>query len=170
MRFVLIVISICLFWSCSSEETYDPPVPFEQMESILLDIYTIEVNAAMKDGIKVLNKDKDQSVLSENYASVLHHYQISHEEFRKALNWYIEHPVLLDSLYKKLLSTSDSLQLVYEPLREKSGSQLGTPVGEDIEGEINSMSENQPIKDSMIDTSKNQIRPEFLKIPEHEAH
>lgn len=169
MKFVLIVISICLFWSCRSEETYDPPVPFERMESILLDMYTIEVNAAMKDGIKVLNKDKDQSVLSENYASVLHHYQISQEAFRKALNWYIEHPVLLDSLYKKLLSTSDSLQLVYQPLKEKNSNLIGIPEGEDIEGEINSMNENQPIKDSMIDTNKNQIRPEFLKIPEHEA-
>lgn len=102
--------------SCGSDSK--PPIEFSKMKSILYDVYVAEVRAGMTDSAKGLIRDKDSLRLNEGYTAVLQHHQVDLVTFEKALIWYTEHPLLLDSMYKNLIAQNDSLQRVYEEFRD----------------------------------------------------
>jgi hypothetical protein len=81
-----------------------PPIPEEKMGKILVDIHLAETySQGLGDSAK--NKfEKNTDSLTGFYTSILKHHDLSFKEFNEALEWYKERPVILDSLYSKVLT------------------------------------------------------------------
>jgi hypothetical protein len=81
-----------------------PPVPEEKMGKILVDVHLAETYSQGL-GDSAANKfEKNTDSLTGFYTSILKHYDLSFKEFNEALEWYKERPVILDSLYSKVLT------------------------------------------------------------------
>lgn len=101
--FIVAISFICCLSACKQgQET--PPVPEEKMGKILADIHLAE---AYSQGLgdSVTNKfEKNSDSLTGFYTSILKHYDLSFKDFNEALEWYKERPVMLDTLYSKVLT------------------------------------------------------------------
>lgn len=101
--FILIISFTCCLSACKQgQET--PPIPEEKMGKILVDIHLAETySQGLGDSAK--NKfEKNSDSLTGFYTSILKHHDLSFKEFNEALEWYKERPVILDSLYSKVLT------------------------------------------------------------------
>lgn len=130
--FIVIFSLVCCLSACKQGQEV-PPVPQEKMGKILVDIHLAE---AYSQGLgdSVTNKfEKNTDSLTGFYTSILKHYALSFKEFNEALEWYKERPVILDSLYSKVL-----IQLI--ELKAQKG--------------IKDIEEATPKKDSAALTSK----------------
>lgn len=120
MRFFqsVLIIIVCLFvQACSGDGK--PPIPFTKMEKVLYGIYLAEIRAGVSDSFKGIVRQKDSTRLSEGYSAVLAHHGVDLEIFKEAMVWYTNHPLLLDSMYKRLIAHNDSLLDEYERLRQE---------------------------------------------------
>lgn len=101
--FIVVISFICCLSACKQgQET--PPIPEEKMGKILVDIHLAETYSQGL-GDSATNKfEKNSDSLTGFYTSILKHYDLSFKEFNEALEWYKERPVILDSLYGKVLT------------------------------------------------------------------
>lgn len=69
------------------------------MSKIILDLQVAEVySLGLGDSVK--NKyEKNYDSLNAFYTSVLKHYNISFEDYNHAMDWYKNHPIMMDSLF-----------------------------------------------------------------------
>lgn len=101
--FTVIISLICCLSACKQGQEV-PPVPQEEMGKILVDIHLAETYSQGL-GDSAANKfEKNTDSLTGFYTSVLKHYDLSFKEFNEALEWYKERPIILDSLYSKVLT------------------------------------------------------------------
>lgn len=101
--FLLLFIIITTLSGCrEGQET--PPVDREKMSAVLLDLQLSETySQGLGDGVK--NRfEKNTDSLTGFYASVLKHHKLNFEEFEEAMTWYKEHPMILDSVYNRMLT------------------------------------------------------------------
>lgn len=78
------------------------------MAAVLTDVHLAEVRATQLPdslGEKYMGRNLDS--LAVYYQAVFKHHQIDETTFRNALNWYLAHPVALDSAYKKAMVAMD---------------------------------------------------------------
>jgi hypothetical protein len=100
--FIVIISLVCCLPACKQGQEV-PPVPQEKMGKILVDIHLAETYSQGL-GDSVTNKfEKNTDSLTGFYTSILKHYDLSFKEFNEALEWYKERPIILDSLYSKVL-------------------------------------------------------------------
>lgn len=100
--FIVIVSFTCFLPSCKQEQE-TPPVPEEKMGKILVDIHLAETYSQGL-GDSAANKfEKNKDSLTGFYTSILKHYNLSFKEFNEAMEWYKARPIVLDSLYGKVL-------------------------------------------------------------------
>ena len=95
-----VLAALLLLYAC---EAGNPPVPQAQMAALLTDIHIAEVRATQvraADSIP-LTGEKNMDSLALYYREILEHHHLDTATFRKALDWYTERPVALDSVYKE---------------------------------------------------------------------
>ncbi|RQO31522.1 hypothetical protein DBR32_06080 [Taibaiella sp. KBW10] len=94
-------------FSCKNEE--QPPIPIAKMSNILFDLQTAEDYSIgnFKDSIKQNSIEKNNDTLAYYYALTLKHHAVSAEALEDALNWYYEHPVVMDSVYKRVIDKAN---------------------------------------------------------------
>lgn len=74
------------------------------MGKILLDLQIAETySLGLGDSVK--NKfEKNYDSLAIFYSSILKHYNVSYEEFQDAMDWYKARPIIIDSLYNRVIT------------------------------------------------------------------
>lgn len=161
MRLGFVFILLVMFAACSTDKVERPPIPFEKMQALMTDIYVAEVEAAFIDSSRTLEKEKNIEVLSQSYASILNHYQVSFEEFKDAYIWYTLHPQIMDSLFQGMLTQNDSLQKVYDKLNITDGAaeELQKNIQEGTKMEKASMTEHEVHKEIYGEEESSLIRP-----------
>lgn len=97
---LIVVILFFSLFSCRKKKE-NPPIPPQKLAQIIVDIQIAESYS------KGLDADKDSSLthftkntdsLYRFYSSILHHYNLSLENFNDAVVWYQNHPNNMDSL------------------------------------------------------------------------
>ena len=103
IRFRLIASLIFVFGLISCKEEL-PPIPAQEMAPILADLHLADASSALipadtprRHGIK--NDDS----LAIWTVQILKQHNKTVEEFNAGLKWYRDRPVLLDSLYAKVI-------------------------------------------------------------------
>ena len=107
--------------SCN-EKHPTPPVSIEQMSAITLDLHTAEYfSQYIKTATGTHALDKNMDSLAVYYTGILKHYGMSLEDYQQAMDWYTNHPELLDSLYAHIITKASELKASHP---EKTGSSL----------------------------------------------
>lgn len=104
-KLTLLLFFLCSGLACAQKET-QAPIASEKMGKILLDIhlaeaYSIGLGDSSESGPKRFEKNYDS--LKLYYATILAHHQLSLDEFYTSLNWYRDHPGIMDTLYLDML-------------------------------------------------------------------
>ena len=124
-RFPLIIAVLLSIISCETQKKEQAPIPFEQMQSILLDMHIAEYKS-QGTGAKEGTFLKDDDSLAYYYASIIDNYKLDTVVFREAIDWYMMQPVLFDSIYKgiviQLEATIDTLKTQEEKLNNPNDS------------------------------------------------
>lgn len=93
-------------------------MPEEKMQAILTDIHLAESYSTLvpSDSLSrnVFGKNRDS--LAIYYKDILAHHQMSYQELVQAMNWYQQHPLLLDSIYTRIQVKMDSLRSLPDSL------------------------------------------------------
>ncbi len=161
MPYLFFICSIFLLFSCTAPSKEKPPIPLEKMTRVMTDIYIAEVQAAFSDSSRMLMKEKNEALLQQSYASILAHHQLSFEDFKEAYEWYIIHPQLMDTLYKDMLATNDSLQKAYDKIiPEHTAEGLEQSIQKGIQEGKTSLKENEVQKDIQPQPEKSILRPD----------
>ncbi len=74
------------------------------MKQVLTDMHLAEVYCQGLGDSARNRFDKNYDSLTGFYISILKHYDLSFAQFNEALDWYKKRPVLMDSLYARVLS------------------------------------------------------------------
>lgn len=110
LKLFLLSWSLLLIAACSNEETISQaPIAPEKMQAILLDIHTAEYYSqglGKHDGTFL----KEHDSLAQFYTTILQHHQIDLAQFKSALDWYTQHPLLLDSVYVNVKDAATAMQ------------------------------------------------------------
>jgi hypothetical protein len=102
-------------------------------------------------GDSVKNKfEKNYDSLTIFYSSILKHYNVSYEEFQDAMDWYKAHPVVIDSLYNKVIN-----QISETKAKEQIKDVV--PIDPSRPDTINKKDSLKNVKDSIL--SKKKIAP-----------
>ena len=104
-KILLLVLSIC--WLSCHEKAY---LPIGTMSKILLKMHLAEGYAQVLP--KELNSTvyKNEDSLLKYDAMILKEFKLSKQDFQYNLNYYKQHPELLDSVYLIILSDIAILQ------------------------------------------------------------
>jgi hypothetical protein len=102
-------LALLCFASCKAPKE-KPPVPFQEMKALMLDIHLAETYSQGLGDTTGNKFDKNYDSLPVFYASVLKHHNLSFEEFNEALEWYRERPMQMDSLYAGILDQLNTLK------------------------------------------------------------
>lgn len=96
--------------SCS-EKKQKPPISLDEMQLLLLDLHLAESYSVglYPDSLKK-KFDKNPDSLAVYYAAVFRHHNINADEFKEVMDWYKQHPDMLDSLYNRVLDKANELQ------------------------------------------------------------
>lgn len=98
-----IFLGIFILFSLTNCSEDLPPMNEEKLQAILEDVYVAEIAAKFNDSLMQLNKELDTAALMEAYARIYAHHNITGEELKDALDWYKDHPVHLDSVYRRIM-------------------------------------------------------------------
>jgi hypothetical protein len=109
MAVLAVGISLC---ACSGNKE-KPPIPLQQMQSIVMDIHTAEIYSRYATKGPTPEREKNMDSLAAYYAAILEHYHISLADYNKAFEWYTLHPDMLDSLYAGIVDTTTQLAKHY---------------------------------------------------------
>lgn len=167
------VMLTVLLHSCSDSK---PPIPFDKMKSIMMDIHIAEVSAVLDDSTKNLGKPKDYDKLSEQYAGIFAHYDITQVIFKKAVDWYFTHPQMFDSIYKMMIEEVDSLEKNVHLDKDAGVSNddkvaIPDSLKDEMDQEKASMQEiPKPLMPDQPSSAPQKTRPELMKKPENENY
>lgn len=122
-KFEIIFSVVLLFTVASCNDKHpDPPISIEQMSAITLDLHTAEYfSQYIKTATGTHALDKNMDSLAVYYTGILKHYGMSLEDYQQAMDWYTDHPELLDSLYAHIITAASELKALHP---EKAGSSL----------------------------------------------
>ena len=109
-RFLLTVTCSLLFIACKEEEK--PPLSKDKMVAVLTDLHMAEVYSTMVNDTALHITNKNSDSLAYYYSTIFRHYNVSVEEFKHSLDWYVANSNELDSVYNNIiteLSTQEGL-------------------------------------------------------------
>lgn len=104
--FGVIFLIILTFISCQNSEK--PPIPPDQMKTILFDLQTAEAYSTLvpEDGVKNVSK-KNQDSLAYYIALVFKKHNLDQQTFTAALDWYLQRHDYSDKLYTDIIDTAN---------------------------------------------------------------
>lgn len=109
--FTAVAITLC---SCKTKlQDVEPPegiLDKEEMVAVLVDIHLAESYGYMLR----LNEDQKIDFERDEYAKVFKLHHLTLEHFEKSYQWYIDHPVVFDLMYDKVIE-GINLQEQYAP-------------------------------------------------------
>ncbi len=113
-RRIGILVALCILMvSCDNKQS-KPPVPVEKMRAVTMDLHTAEYYSQYVktvSGYHALEKNTDS--LAIYYVAILKHHKMSLAEYQEAMDWYIQHPKFLDSLYSEMITRASELKAKY---------------------------------------------------------
>lgn len=98
---ILLIACISII-SCKQEDKDPAPIAFEDMKNILIDMHVAEYKA-QGVGDKAGTFLKHEDSLAYYYASIIHKHNLDTTVFRKAIDWYMMHPQIFDSMYQQIV-------------------------------------------------------------------
>ncbi len=106
----LLFVCLCFLLACSSQSNKKIPedvLPEESMEKILTDMHIAEgfltARPASIDSLKQLGVSYRDEVYRK--------HNTTHEQFLSSYDYYNHHPVLLDSIYSKVITKLSELEV-----------------------------------------------------------
>lgn len=102
-------IVILSLTSCNQQDKDPAPIAFEDMKHILIDMHVAEYKsqgAGDKEGTFLKQEDS----LAYYYASIIKKHNLDTVVFRKAIDWYMMHPQIFDSMYQQIVVTLEKEQ------------------------------------------------------------
>lgn len=100
-----------LLLSCHQKE--QPPISREKMADVVLDLHLAEVYSSIARDSAYSVSAKKMDSLAVYYKDVLHHHNISEEQYTAIVNWYKINPQELDSVYAKVIPRLSELEAKY---------------------------------------------------------
>lgn len=111
MRYLLLILPLLLL-ACE-QKSEKPPVTQETMERLVMDLHMAEVYSSIhKDSIYTVSI-KNMDSLAAYQKDILHHYNITQEQFADIISWYKVNPQELDSIYAKVIPLMSELETKY---------------------------------------------------------
>lgn len=107
----IFTLAMFLLSSCISEP--EPPLPPDEMKSILMDIHLAEAYSMMVTDSTHYLREKDKDSLAVFYNDILSHYKLSKDEFIDIVDWYRHHPEQMDSVYANMITEMSKLEAKY---------------------------------------------------------
>lgn len=110
-KYILVWLSIIIISliSCDQHDKEPAPIDFEAMKNILIDMHVAEYKsqgAGDKEGTFLKHEDS----LAYYYASIIKKHNLDTVVFRKAIDWYMMHPQIFDSMYQQIVVTLEQEQ------------------------------------------------------------
>jgi hypothetical protein len=110
MRYLFWAVPFLLL-SCQQKE--QPPISKEKMVDLVMDLHLAEVYSSIaRDSVYSVSAKKMDS-LAGYYKDVLHHHNISQDQYAAIVNWYKINPQELDSVYAKVIPRLSELEARY---------------------------------------------------------
>ncbi len=103
LRVLSLFLVLCSIFSCKQGQE-KPPIPEAKMQEVLVDMHLAESYSQGLGDSSANRFQKNYDSLAGFYTSILKHHKLSFEEFNEALEWYKERPMLIDTLYGKVLT------------------------------------------------------------------
>jgi len=105
------LLILLLFFACSptneKNNVPDDILPQEKMVSILSDMHIAE---AISRNTIHLGDTNVQTVINY-YSFIYKKHQISEDDFKKSYDYYMQHPLLLDSVYSDIITKISEKQM-----------------------------------------------------------
>lgn len=114
--YCLLLTANCLFVFSSCGEKQPTPVPAdvlpkEKMAQVFTDIHMAEAGANAPMITDIPAKDLDSISKSNiSFQKIFDKNQITKEQYDKSLQFYIDHPELLDKVYEEVLNELSKMQ------------------------------------------------------------
>ena len=119
---LLLLIQVLIMAISCSEKKERPPVSLEKMQSLMVDLHLAETYSVGLYPDSLRKKfDKNPDSLAVYYAAILAHHHLDITQFKTAVDWYKQHPEMLDSLYNRVLSLANELQAEQEKKETEAG-------------------------------------------------
>lgn len=101
--------------ACKSDEPAH--LSAEKMQAVLKDIQVAETYSTMvaRDSLHMTN-EKNADSLALYYKEIFQHHHITRQEFESSMKYYEQHPDDLDSIYGRVLTDMNKMQ-VENPMR-----------------------------------------------------
>jgi hypothetical protein len=118
MKRLLFTLLPALLLACQSKQQ-PQPLPFLEMEEVLLQIHLADVYSEQNSAPLVIR----QQARYEQYQEVLEGLQVDSARFWASYDYYLAHPVLLDSMYGRLVDRINQMT-VDDASRNAQGEKL----------------------------------------------
>ncbi len=112
-RIIVLCALVIGLAACNQKE--EPPVSPVKMQEILTDLHLAEAYSMMVSDSLHIARNKDKDSLAVYYKDILAHHKLTEAEFLKGLDWYKQHPNLLDSVYAEVVTEMNMLESVTPP-------------------------------------------------------
>jgi hypothetical protein len=110
MRYLLLSLPFFLL-ACQQKD--QAPISREKMEQLVLDLHMAEVYSSVgRDSLHSVSVKKMDS-LAVYYKDVLHHHNITQEQYIAIVDWYKINPEELDSVYARVIPRMSELEAKY---------------------------------------------------------
>lgn len=111
MQKYLFAVICLLFFACAVPDKNTIPedvIPKDKMERILYDLHMVEGIIAVFPTQGDSNAQRALGYYDEVYAK----HQITKEEFVKSFDFYVKHPVLMDTVYTRMIERFNEEELL----------------------------------------------------------
>lgn len=111
-KYLLAGICTAIFFACSAPDRNAIPQDVmnkQLMESVIFDMHVAEGVITTE---KMQGDSSHRKVLGL-YQKVFKKYGITQEQFYKSYDFYVQHPVLLDSIYNNIISNLSEQESLY---------------------------------------------------------
>lgn len=99
---ILILLCSVVMFSCKPKE--EGHLSQDKMERVITDLQIAEVNSMIMSDSTHQARNKNYDSLAVYYKDVLHHHNLTLEEFSKSLEWYKNNPDELDTVYAHVIT------------------------------------------------------------------
>lgn len=102
MRKLAILVSVCMLLSCHGNNSVRVPegvIPPDSMVTVLADIHILQ--ATLQLGYF---QNDSASASHRAFLDILKKHRVSEEKYNSSIKFYTFHPILLDSIYEKVVN------------------------------------------------------------------
>lgn len=101
-RFLLLAGFVIFFFSCKEKASSAPEtvLPRAQFVQVLADVYTVEASLL----VRAMPSDSSKNYAAAYYQLVFKKNNVSEEQFRESLDYYMKDPKTMDEIYKEVIT------------------------------------------------------------------